>query len=62
MFFGVAYHITKMNPKPEEPRNINSMMKKLFKDYFGIKLDKNNRKIIKVLKMLHMVKNMMMRF
>ncbi len=31
-----AYH--KADPKPKDPRNINEMMKDLFKDYHGIKL------------------------
>ena len=40
----LSYH--KTNPKPEnfDPRNIKVMMKNLFKDYYGIKLDDKTKK------------------
>ena len=37
----LSYH--KSDPKPEDPRNINSMMKDLFKDYYNKPLNKINK-------------------
>ena len=37
----LSYH--KMNPKPEDNSNINTMMKSLFKDYYNKPLNKINK-------------------
>ncbi len=44
--------------KPEDPRNVNKKMKQLFNDYYNKEKD---IKIIIVLNMQHMIKNILMK-